>query len=96
MTFRETLNKARENKINVLDLSIAYECESAFDFEYTEQEFELLCNKARKVYASVGNEIDEVAIALAINDLIYCDKKTIADLVLLDIAEIEQRASYYM
>lgn len=83
MTFIETLNKARENNIDVLDLSIAYECESAFEFEYTEEEFEKLCARAKEIFLK-GENLTEWAIAYAINDLIQEENKTIKDVLEMD------------
>lgn len=95
MTFRETLNKARENNIDILDLCIACECDNTFDFDYTQEDFEKLCKKARFVFIKSDN-LTEWAVAHAINNLICEEEKTIEQVIEMDKWELIDRASYYM
>ena len=43
MTYTQQLNKARELGLSIFDLTIADECDSAFDFDYTTEQFDKLC-----------------------------------------------------
>lgn len=95
MSFREQLEKAYELKLNICDLTIANECECVFTFEYTEHEFEQLCSLAREIYLKSYN-LNENAIALAINDLIVSGDKTIKQVLSMGKWELGALASSYM
>lgn len=43
MTYTQQLNKARELGLSISALLIADECDSAFDFDYTAEQFDELC-----------------------------------------------------
>lgn len=43
MTYTQQLNKARELGLSIFDLTIADECDSTFDFDYTTEQFDELC-----------------------------------------------------
>lgn len=94
MTFREKLNKVKEMNISVCDLTIANECDCVFDFEYTEQQFEDLCELAKICYLK-SEFIDICAIANVINDMIK-DGSTIDDVLDMSKWDILNKAAYYM
>lgn len=94
MTFRETLTKARENNIDILDLCIACECDNTFDFDYTQEEFEKLCKKARFVFMKSDN-LTEWAVANTINNLIQ-EGRTIEQVLAMNVYDLIQTASWYM
>lgn len=91
MTFREQLNKAKELGLDILDLTVANECDQIFFFDYTDNEFEKLCYL---VYACwLKSDICTVEeIAMAVNQFITCKHKTINDVcamsyfTILDVA----------
>lgn len=94
MTFREQLNKVNELGFNICDLAIANECDSVFNFKYTDKQFEKLCSLARQVYLK-SEYISEYAIAHAINDLITCDNKTIGQVLSMSVLSLVGKASCY-
>ena len=96
MTFREQLNKVNELGISICDLEVAYECDCIFNFEYTEQEFEQLCDFAK--YCYLKDESGNIApnfIAYAINELIKEDGKTIQEVLNMSKWDMLEKASYY-
>ena len=71
MTYREQLEKAKEIGLNVIDLMIANECEDNFNFSYTEEEFEKLCEFVRVCF--IKSDCTTESITNAINFYV-CDK----------------------
>lgn len=78
MTYREQLNKVNELGINICDLTIANECNCVFEFPYTEEQFETLCEFALYIYLKT-EDLSENDIAIAINDLIKNGDYTIEE-----------------
>lgn len=96
MTFREQLNKVNELGLNICDLEVANECDCIFNFEYTEQEFERLCDFARNCYLKdQSGNISPYHIAHAINELIVEDEKTIEEVLGMNRWDMLDKASYY-
>lgn len=95
MTYREQLVKARELGINICDLEIADECECMFDFDYTEEQFEQLCECARECYLKIDN-ITANAIASAITELIKYEGKTVSQVLSMRRRDIIDKASCYL
>jgi hypothetical protein len=93
MTFREQLNKVNELGIMICDLEIANECDSIFDFEYTEEEFEQLCGITQECYLQ-SEYIEARYIAYIINELIN-NGHTINEVLEIDVYELLDKASYY-
>ena len=74
MTYRETLNKAREVEINPFDLIVAEELENALDtleVELTEEQFERACETIQQAYFKADDNVSIWNLARA-----YCDLKT--------------------
>lgn len=94
MTYREQLNKARELNLNLCDLDVANECDDVFDFEYTEEEFEKLCEFACYIYLKSEN-LTTNNIAHCINDAIIYYGWTIEQVISLDKWEFIEKASRY-
>lgn len=66
MTYIETLKKAKEHNIDNLTLAIATECECLFDFNYTDNEFNSICEFIRSCYLKAERvEIWQLAKAVA-------------------------------
>ena len=71
MTYRETLNKARENAINPFDLIVAEELENAMDtleIELNEEQFETACEIIQQAYFKADDNVSIWNLARA-----YCD-----------------------
>ena len=95
MTFIEQLKLVQKLGLNICDLTIADECESVFNFEYTSLQFEKLCERAREIYLK-GDNLTPNAIAHAINNLILDEEKTIKQVLTMDKWELIDKASYYI
>jgi hypothetical protein len=94
MTYKEQLKAVRDLGIDICDLNIADECENIFDFYYTDEEFEKLCEKARDCY--IKSDLGALAIALAINHLIRDDEQTIDQVLQMSKWDLIEKASYYV
>lgn len=96
MTFREQLNKVNELGISICDLEVANECDCIFNFEYTEQEFDQLCDFVRHCYLKdQSGNITPNHIAQAINELITEDEKTIQEVLDTNRWDMLDKASCY-
>lgn len=94
MTYRETLNKAEEHKINVIDLSVATELDNLIDveeIEFTEEQFELACYLIQRAYMKTC-EISIFAITQALLAMIKEDNQKLEE---IDVWNLLQKASYY-
>jgi hypothetical protein len=94
MTYREQLNKVNELGINICDLTIANELDCFLDGEYTEKDFERLCDYAVYIYLKADN-ITAEAIARAIDDLLSLGK-TVGEIVAMDKYSFISKAFCYM
>jgi hypothetical protein len=91
MTYREQLNKVNELGINICDLTIANE----LDCEYTEKDFERLCDYASYIYLK-ADSITEEAIARAIYGLLWTDEHTVDSICRMDRRKFTDLAFNYM
>lgn len=94
MTYREQLTKVQEQGISICDLEIANELDCVLDFEYTEEQFEQLCEFCENAYLKSEN-ITVNALALAVKDLV-AEGNTVDDVLELDKWAFIDKASYYM
>lgn len=94
MTYREQLDKVNELGIDILDLTVANELFCVLDCEYTEKDFERLCEYAKYIYLK-AEDITAEAIAQAINDLLV-EGKSVDDVVALEKWAFIDKASYYI
>lgn len=92
MTYLEILNKAKELNLSISKLKIAYECDNALDFEYTDQEFNDLCDFVYNIYIN-SDDIQLEYITYCINDLIRYGWKP-KQITQLDIQEFFDKTSY--
>lgn len=95
MTYKEQLNKIKELGIDIIDISIAYEFECVFGFDYTDEEFENICSYAKYIYLK-SEYMTYNALALCINDLITNENYTIEDIVAMGKYDFIEKASYYL
>jgi hypothetical protein len=102
--FYETqLILARQNKIDIVSLSVAYEVECTFDINLSKEEFEMCCNLVEETYMKSENlTIWSIAIALCnlIHEKVLENKEyeNIKDLIKnsgIDRYTLMQKASYY-
>lgn len=94
MNYRESLTKVQELGISICDLEIANELDCVLDFEYTDEQFEQLCEFCLNAYLKSEN-ITANAMALAVNDLI-AEGNTVDEVLELDKWTFIDKASYYM
>jgi hypothetical protein len=94
MNFRETLEKAKECNIDIINLWIADEVESTIggsDVELNINDFEVACNLVRRAYLKSDYiSIQNIVLAL-LNELEESQKK----LEEIDVWELVEHASYY-
>lgn len=99
MKFIEQLEAAQKAGINILNLRIATALNHILKFDYTEDEFEKLCQFTKNTIEKsimTNRRIDEAAVADTFNDLIADEEYTVAGLLESDPCEILERAIYYM
>ena len=94
MNFRETLKKAEELNINVIDLSVATELEclaEVEEVEFTEEQFELACSIIERAYMKTC-ETSIFAITQALLEIIKEDNLVLEE---IDVWDLLRKASYY-
>ena len=87
MTYKETLNKARENAINPFDLIVAEELENAMDtleIELNEEQFETAC-ETQQAYFKADDNVSIWNLARAYCDLLE-NKEPISPRKVLNLA----------
>lgn len=89
-TFREQLDFLRDNKCSVCDIIIANACDAIFDFDYSETEFEVLCQIAQRAYLK-SEDVHADDIAMAIN-IWFTSGRTIGGLVDLSTWDLIEAA----
>ena len=69
MTYREKLNKLKELGITPTSIEVGNSCDCIFDFDYSDEEFEKLCNFAEEMYLK-ADVMTTDAVAKCINDMV--------------------------
>ena len=95
MTYREQLNKLEELGITPTNIEIANSCDCIFDFDYSDEEFEKLCNFAERMYLEAYVMTTD-AVAKCINDLVNEDGKTVEEILEMDKWDFIDKASNYL
>ena len=95
MTYREQLNKLEELGITPTNIEIANSCDCIFDFDYSDEEFEKLCNFAEEMYLK-ADVMTTDAVAKCINDLVNEDGKTVEEILKMDKWDFIDKASNYL
>ena len=95
MTYREQLNKLEELGITPTSIEIGNSCDCIFDFDYSDEEFEKLCNFAEEMYLK-ADVMTTDAVAKCINDLVNEDGKTVEEILEMDKWDFIGRASNYL
>ena len=68
-TFKEQLNFVIENGCSVGNICIAASASACFNFDYTDEEFEQLCQAMQHAWFA-GSEVTEDELACAVNEWI--------------------------
>lgn len=95
MTYREQLNKLEELGITPTSIEVGNSCDCIFDFDYSDEEFEKLCNFAERMYLK-ADVMTTDAVAKCINDLVNEDGKTVEEILEMDKWDFIDKASYYL
>ena len=95
MTYREQLNKVRDLGISICDLEIADELEAVLDFEYTEEEFESLCDFSVEIYLK-AEKMTTDAIAYCINDFVEEKSKSVKEILKMNKWDFIDKASNWL
>lgn len=95
MTYREQLNKLKELGITPTSIEIGNSCDCIFDFDYSDEEFEKLCNFAERMYLKAYVMTTD-AVAKCINDLVNEDGKTVEEILEMDKFDFIDKASNYL
>ena len=94
MTYRETLKKAEEHKIEVIPLSVATELDNLAEveeIEFTEEQFEKACSIIERAYMKTC-ETSIFAITQALLEMIKEEKQVLEE---IDVWDLLGKASYY-
>ena len=95
MTYREQLNKLEELGITPTSIEVGNSCDCIFDFNYSDEEFEKLCNFAEEMYLK-ADVMTTDAVAKCINDLVNEDGKTVEEILEMDKWDFINKASNYL
>ena len=95
MTYREQLNKLEELGITPTSIEIGNSCDCIFDFNYSDEEFEKLCNFAEEMYLK-ADVMTTDAVAKYINNLVNEDGKTVEEILEMDKWDFIVKASNYL
>lgn len=95
MTYREQLNKLEELGITPTSIEVGNSCDCIFDFDYSDEEFEKLCNFAEEMYLK-ADVMTTDAVAKCINDLVNEDGKTVEEILEMDKWDFINKASNYL
>lgn len=78
LNYRQSLNKANEQNLNILMLAVAYEVD-CMDINFEKKDFEIACSLVEEAYLkSEDISINQLARALAM--LILEEKKALKDI----------------
>lgn len=93
MTFKEIIKVIDKIDASYQDIEIALALDAEIDFEYTDEEFNQLCEYARCVLDN--SDVNEYAIAECVNDLLEEDK-TVEEILKMDIHDFANEAAGWM
>ena len=94
MTFKEIVNAIDKMKVKYQDVEIALNLDAEIDFDLTDEEFNSLCDYAKRVLDRT--DVTEYAIAQCIDDLLNEDDKTVEDILKMDVLKFADEASGWM
>lgn len=94
MTFKEIANAIDKLDISYQDIEIVLALDSEIDFDYTDEEFNQLCEYAKRVLDI--SDINEYAIAECMDDLLNCEDKTVKEIIEMDMHDFIDEAAGWM
>lgn len=94
MTFKEIVNAVDKMKVKYQDVEIALNLDAEIDFDLTDEEFNSLCDYAKRVLDRT--DVTEYAIAQCIDDLLNEEDKTVEDILKMDVLDFADEASGWM
>ena len=94
MTFKEIVNAIDKMKVKYQDVEIALNLEAEIDFDLTDEEFNSLCDYAKRVLDRT--DVAEYAIAQCMDDLLNEEDKTVEDILKMDVLKFADEASNWM
>ena len=103
MTYRESLNKLEELGITPTSIEIANSCDCIFEFNYSDEEFEKLCNFAEEMYLK-ADVMTTDAVAKCINDMVKTQRalssrttnQIVEEILKMDKWDFIDKASNYL
>lgn len=103
MTYREKLNKFEELGITLTSIEVANSCDCIFDFNYSDEEFEKLCNFAEEMYLK-ADVMTTDAVAKCINDMVKTQRalsfrttnQIVEEILKMDKWDFIDKASNYL
>lgn len=103
MTYREKLNKFEELGIMLTSIEVANSCDCIFDFNYSDEEFEKLCNFAEEMYLK-ADVMTTDAVAKCINDMVKTQRalsfrttnQIVEEILKMDKWDFIDKASNYL
>ncbi len=94
MTYKEIANAIDKLDVSYQDIEIVLALDSEIDFDYTDEEFNSLCDYAKRVLDI--SDINEYAIAECMDDLLNCEDKTVKEIIEMDMHDFIDEASNWM
>lgn len=94
MTFKEIVNAIDKLDASYQDIEIALNLDAEIDFDLTDEEFNSLCDYAKRVLDRT--DVTEYAIAQCIDDLLNEEDKTVEDILKMDVLDFADEASGWM
>ena len=94
MTFKEIIKAIDKLDASYQDIEIALALDAEIDFNLTDEEFNSLCDYAKRVLDRA--DVTEYAIAQCINDLLNEEDKTVEDILKMDVLKFANEASGWM
>lgn len=94
MTFKEIVNAIDKLDVSYQDIEIALNLDAEIDFDLTDEEFNSLCDYAKRVLDRT--DVTECAIAQCIDDLLNEEDKTVKEILEMDVHDFADEASGWM
>lgn len=94
MTFKEIIKAIDKLDASYQDIEIALNLEAEIDFDLTDEEFNSLCDYAKRVLDRT--DVSEYAIAQCIDDLLNEEDKTVEDILKMDVLDFADKADGWM
>lgn len=94
MTYKEIVNAIDKLNVNYQDIELALALDAEIDFEYTDEEFNSLCDYAKRVLART--DLTKYAIAKCMDDLLNEEDKTVKEILEMDAHDFADEVAGWM